>query len=970
MKKSARIVLTFIMGLFLLGVVLLLQPAPADAGIYSAGSEVTYKEVWVPHRPSFTGGCVFQDDPTKPDYLKWVHTHSFGTWYVEPLGYSYHNKGECRKELKFDLNATDLNNATRVEIYIDLWRNRTSHSMRFRLNGNQVRTPDVGDFASRTPYVGEIPKSELVAGTNVMELWKVDAQFHVHDVAIRLYYPTSYNAPTGNLATIEADNGVFAAGAGGNLNIDGDQLTLTAENLSASTRYVEFHGYYYGYDEDNDGVFHDWHNLGRNNFHPGGVLKQGENPQFEDHGTINHIGTVQPVDGQATITWNIPHIAAQSNVRFKIRLIDNQGRVRDAAGGVSGTFNLVRSRPVLTFLDPDFKDLALGIHGNPPNQGTATVNIPIDPGFFQQAYMIGAFWNDPWFRINNQPGNANANNARVFPSGVDTWELAIREITPSYLQQGDNVVEFNYSFGAGQLVEKPGPMIVLKRTTAVGADNSAPVEAPIHPKRNATFVARNTHIALDLYDLGVGINQGSVEFFVNGSQRTPQISGGYHQMRLFYQPPSPFNYGQTVTVRVRASDLNGNSMDRSYTFTIAPEPTDWDFVSDDFNVCALENSAVSWEYIDPLGETAMYTDGEHLVLDVPPGKNFDIWQNNVTAARLMQAVNDPLEFEMIVKFESALTKDIQSQGILLEDENGDLLRLNFQYQTPSDPNSDARRIRIFGAAVAGDGSSATGLHNRLAPADKFANGEPMYLRLERRLVDNGGVQTLRFYVSYKQEGDANWTSTFVSFEKPMTIKKAGVYAGSNGVGHTAVIDYVFNGISPIFPEDPIARYLKTTVVGGGVIYSEEDCANPRTVQALPQPGWLFGGWSGVYSGADNPVTVPFDHGDELIATFTPIEYSLDVTVRSIDDDGIESVSTPNQPGIGGSVQRSPNKTVYYYGDRVTLTAVANPGWQFEGWDGDVSGAANPRTITVSGDTNVEAIFVYKGFIYLPLVVKP
>lgn len=959
-KKTARIVVTLVIGIFLLAAVLLLQPYTADAGIYSADSEVAYKEIWVEHRPWFTGGCEFQDDPTEPNYLEYVHTHSWGTWYVEPLGAWYHNQNQCRKELQFDLTSAELNNAVRAEIYIDLWRNRTSHSMRFRLNGNQVRTPDVGDFASRTPYIGEIPKSELVAGTNVMELWKADAQFHVHDVAIRLYYPTDYDAPTGNLAAIEADNGVFSAAAGGTLEIDGDQLVITATNLSPNTRYVEFHGYYYGYDEDNDGVFHDWHNLGRNNFHPGGVLKSGENPEFPDNGTINHIGTVEPVNGQAVITWDIPHVPAQSDVRFKIRLMDDEGRVRDAAGGVSGTFNLVRSKAVLTFLNPNFEDMALGIKGAQPHQGITIVNIPVDPNFFQEAYMIGAYWNNPWFRVNEEPGNANAFNSQVFPSGADTWELAFTDVDPDHLQQGENEIEFNYiGSGSGHMVEKPGPMIVLKRTNSVGADNNAPILGPISPTAGETFVEQDTSISLDVYDLGVGIDESSIEFYVNGTQRTPDISGGYHQYRLFYEPSSPFNYGQTVTVRVVADDLNGNTMDDSYTFEILPEPTDWNFASDDFNVCALEDSAVSWTYVDPLGETEMYADGEHLVLDVPAGSNYDIWQGNLTAPRLMQPVNNPLEFEMIAKFESPLTEEIQSQGILIEYDDGDLLRLNFQYQTGGPPD---RPVRIFGATIEDNGSNATRVHSRWALADKFNNGEAMYLRLERKLMGPGGTPPLQFLVSYKQEGDTNWTPTNQVFEKEMTIKKAGVYAGSDGVGHTAVVDYLFNGISPINPEDAIARYLETNVVGEGVIHSDETCENPRVVEALPQLGWSFDGWSGVYTGPDNPASVDFNHGDQLTATFTRDEYDLDVAVSSIDHTGTETTAGLNQPGPGGRVVRNPDQPFYYYDDQVTLTAVPEPGWAFTGWEGDGAGGVQlSETIVITGNTYVTATFAQQKY---------
>src|SRR6185503_14389400 len=44
------------------------------------------------------------------------------------------------------------------------------------------------------------------------------------------------------------------------------------------------------------------------------------------------------------------------------------------------------------------------------------------------------------------------------------------------------------------------------------------------------------------------------------------------------------------------------------------------------------------------------------------------------------------------------------------------------------------------------------------------------------------------------------------------------------------------------------------------------------------------------------------------------------------------------------------------GTVVTLTAAANPGFQFIGWRGDLGGSANPESIAITRDTNVTAIF--------------
>jgi uncharacterized repeat protein (TIGR01451 family)/uncharacterized repeat protein (TIGR02543 family) len=58
----------------------------------------------------------------------------------------------------------------------------------------------------------------------------------------------------------------------------------------------------------------------------------------------------------------------------------------------------------------------------------------------------------------------------------------------------------------------------------------------------------------------------------------------------------------------------------------------------------------------------------------------------------------------------------------------------------------------------------------------------------------------------------------------------------------------------------------------------------------------------------------------------------------------------------GSVTENPDQVTYHYGDVVTLTAEADPGWTFDGWSGNLSGSDNPETITMNGDRMVTATF--------------
>ena len=59
----------------------------------------------------------------------------------------------------------------------------------------------------------------------------------------------------------------------------------------------------------------------------------------------------------------------------------------------------------------------------------------------------------------------------------------------------------------------------------------------------------------------------------------------------------------------------------------------------------------------------------------------------------------------------------------------------------------------------------------------------------------------------------------------------------------------------------------------------------------------------------------------------------------------------------GSVALDPPGGVYNPDADVELTATADSGWVFSAWSGDLTGSANPDTITMTGDMTVTATFL-------------
>jgi hypothetical protein len=58
----------------------------------------------------------------------------------------------------------------------------------------------------------------------------------------------------------------------------------------------------------------------------------------------------------------------------------------------------------------------------------------------------------------------------------------------------------------------------------------------------------------------------------------------------------------------------------------------------------------------------------------------------------------------------------------------------------------------------------------------------------------------------------------------------------------------------------------------------------------------------------------------------------------------------------GSVTKVPDQATFIVGDVVTLTAVADAGWEFSGWSGDGSGSNNPLLVMMDADKSIAATF--------------
>jgi len=140
----------------------------------------------------------------------------------------------------------------------------------------------------------------------------------------------------------------------------------------------------------------------------------------------------------------------------------------------------------------------------------------------------------------------------------------------------------------------------------------------------------------------------------------------------------------------------------------------------------------------------------------------------------------------------------------------------------------------------------------------------------------------------------------------------------------------------------------TAPAEGSYVYDENEEVNIATV---PSPGYVFKNWIGDVESPSSPTTSVKMTGDKtIIASFTPVnpnQYTLTIVV--------------NPAGSGVTV---PNEGSHAFeaGQLVNLLAVANDGYRFTGWTGDVNSPTSPSTsIRMTGNKTITANFASETY---------
>jgi hypothetical protein len=120
-----------------------------------------------------------------------------------------------------------------------------------------------------------------------------------------------------------------------------------------------------------------------------------------------------------------------------------------------------------------------------------------------------------------------------------------------------------------------------------------------------------------------------------------------------------------------------------------------------------------------------------------------------------------------------------------------------------------------------------------------------------------------------------------------------------------------------------------------------DTGTEVRIEATPDTGFRFGGWSGdIPPGSENvnPLMIAMDSDRSIRANFIS-QYKLTIAA-----------------GKGGTIEPSPGTYGHDSGAIVTIKAIPDSGYQFSGWSVDASGKDNPIAVTIDKDKWIVAVF--------------
>lgn len=141
--------------------------------------------------------------------------------------------------------------------------------------------------------------------------------------------------------------------------------------------------------------------------------------------------------------------------------------------------------------------------------------------------------------------------------------------------------------------------------------------------------------------------------------------------------------------------------------------------------------------------------------------------------------------------------------------------------------------------------------------------------------------------------------------------------------------------------------VTTSIDGSGIVDALpegefHDEGTTVTLQAHPLDGWRFVGWEGGIESAESSVTISVDHDYQISAVFVQV-FAVESTI------------------VGqGEVLIEPESPLYDDGQSIEIFALPEEGWEFDHWEGDLSGSEPAAMLAINGNKVLTAVFVEIG----------
>ena len=274
--------------------------------------------------------------------------------------------------------------------------------------------------------------------------------------------------------------------------------------------------------------------------------------------------------------------------------------------------------------------------------------------------------------------------------------------------------------------------------------------------------------------------------------------------------------------------------------------------SDNFDTCGL---SPRWGTpINPLGDATIGVNGTHLTIAVPEGVTHNLWSDIDTAPRIMQDA-DNVNFEYIVKFDTAVSLNAQMQGIVIQQDAQNFVRFDFEYNNG---------LKAFAMPF----QAGSPINQRKISVDILNPALAVYMKIAR--TDNNWV------MSYSGNG-TDWIDAGTIKNYILNVQEVGIFAGNvasknaPAPAHTAIVDYFQNvAQGPIGEDRPL---LDINTEGNGSVttdppFNQLACGQTVTLTALSGAGATFLGWSGDVTGTQVVVTLLLNGPKSVTASFT------------------------------------------------------------------------------------------------------